>query len=112
MAEFLFTSESVSEGHPDKVADQVSDGVLDAILTEDPKARVACETMVSTGLVVISPASTTRPVLVSVSAATRLWGSWVKIASRIASEIWSATLSGWPSETDSEVKRKSLLAIE
>ncbi len=47
MAEFLFTSESVSEGHPDKVADQVSDGVLDAILAEDPKARVACETLVS-----------------------------------------------------------------
>ena len=41
MAEFLFTSESVSEGHPDKVADQVSDGVLDAVLAEDPKARVA-----------------------------------------------------------------------
>ncbi|HNO63329.1 MAG TPA: S-adenosylmethionine synthetase N-terminal domain-containing protein, partial [Thauera aminoaromatica] len=54
MAEFLFTSESVSEGHPDKVADQVSDGVLDAVLAEDPKARVACETLVSTGLVVIS----------------------------------------------------------
>ena len=59
MAEFLFTSESVSEGHPDKVADQVSDGVLDAILAEDPKARVACETLVSTGLVVISGEITT-----------------------------------------------------
>ncbi len=57
--EFLFTSESVSEGHPDKVADQVSDGILDAILAEDPKARVACETMVSTGLVVISGEITT-----------------------------------------------------
>ncbi len=57
--EYLFTSESVSEGHPDKVADQVSDGVLDAILAEDPKARVACETMVSTGLVVISGEITT-----------------------------------------------------
>jgi len=42
----LFTSESVSEGHPDKVADQISDAILDAILTEDPKARVACETVV------------------------------------------------------------------
>ena len=59
MAEFLFTSESVSEGHPDKVADQVSDGVLDAILAEDPMARVACETLVSTGLVVISGEITT-----------------------------------------------------
>ncbi len=57
--EFLFTSESVSEGHPDKVADQVSDGILDAILAEDPKARVACETLVSTGLVVISGEITT-----------------------------------------------------
>ena len=57
--EYLFTSESVSEGHPDKVADQVSDGVLDAILTEDPHARVACETLVSTGLVVISGEITT-----------------------------------------------------
>ena len=52
--EFLFTSESVSEGHPDKVADQISDSVLDAILAVDPKGRVACETLVSTGLVVIS----------------------------------------------------------
>ena len=59
MAEFLFTSESVSEGHPDMVADQVFDGVLDAILADDPKARVACETLVSTGLVVISGEITT-----------------------------------------------------
>ncbi|CAI08359.1 S-Adenosylmethionine synthase; Methionine adenosyltransferase (EC 2.5.1.6), MetK [Aromatoleum aromaticum EbN1] len=57
--EYLFTSESVSEGHPDKVADQVSDGVLDAILATDPQARVACETLVSTGLVVISGEITT-----------------------------------------------------
>jgi len=58
-SEFLFTSESVSEGHPDKVADQVSDGILDAILTDDRHARVACETLVSTGLVVISGEITT-----------------------------------------------------
>jgi S-adenosylmethionine synthetase len=57
--EFLFTSESVSEGHPDKVADQVSDGILDAILAEDPRARVACETLVSTGLAVVSGEITT-----------------------------------------------------
>ncbi|MDR0633578.1 MAG: methionine adenosyltransferase, partial [Azoarcus sp.] len=57
--EFLFTSESVSEGHPDKVADQISDGVLDAILADDPHGRVACETLVSTGLVVISGEITT-----------------------------------------------------
>ena len=58
--EFLFTSESVSEGHPDKVADQISDSVLDAILAEDPTGRVACETLVSTGLVVISGEITTK----------------------------------------------------
>ncbi|GHU06149.1 S-adenosylmethionine synthase [Betaproteobacteria bacterium] len=57
--EFLFTSESVSEGHPDKVADQISDGVLDAIFAADPKGRVACETLVSTGLIVISGEITT-----------------------------------------------------
>lgn len=54
MSEFLFTSESVSEGHPDKVADQVSDAILDAILTEDPRARVAAETLVNTGLCVLA----------------------------------------------------------
>ena len=48
MAKHLFTSESVSEGHPDKIADQISDAVLDAILEQDPKARVACETYVKT----------------------------------------------------------------
>jgi S-adenosylmethionine synthetase len=53
-SEFLFTSESVTEGHPDKVADQISDGVLDAVLSEDPYGRVACETLVNTGLVVVS----------------------------------------------------------
>jgi S-adenosylmethionine synthetase len=52
--EYLFTSESVTEGHPDKVADQISDGVLDAVLRDDPTGRVACETLVNTGLVVVS----------------------------------------------------------
>ncbi len=52
--EYLFTSESVTEGHPDKIADQISDGVLDAVLAEDPYGRVACETLVNTGLVVVS----------------------------------------------------------
>lgn len=60
MSDFLFTSESVSEGHPDKVADQISDAVLDAILTQDPHARVACETMCSTGLIVLSGEITTH----------------------------------------------------
>ncbi len=58
--DFIFSSESVSEGHPDKVADQISDAVLDAILTEDPTGRVACETLVSTGLVVMSGEITTK----------------------------------------------------
>jgi S-adenosylmethionine synthetase len=57
---YLFTSESVSEGHPDKVADQISDAVLDAILAQDTRARVACETLVNTGMVVISGEITTR----------------------------------------------------
>ena len=57
--EYLFTSESVTEGHPDKVADQISDGVLDAVLAEDPTGRVACETLVNTGLVVVSGEITT-----------------------------------------------------
>src|SRR5246127_2691899 len=57
--EYLFTSESVTEGHPDKVADQISDGVLDAVLRDDPTGRVACETLVNTGLVVVSGEITT-----------------------------------------------------
>ena len=50
MAHYKFTSESVTEGHPDKVCDQISDSVLDAILAEDPSARVACESIVTTGM--------------------------------------------------------------
>ncbi len=58
--QFLFTSESVSEGHPDKIADQVSDAVLDAILAQDPKARVACETMITTGYAVVAGEISTK----------------------------------------------------
>ena len=57
---YLFTSESVSEGHPDKVSDQISDSILDALLKKDPQSRVACETLVTTGLVVISGEVTTK----------------------------------------------------
>ncbi len=57
--DFTFTSESVSEGHPDKMADQISDAILDAILAEDPMARVACETMVTTGMAIVSGEITT-----------------------------------------------------
>jgi S-adenosylmethionine synthetase len=62
-SDFLFTSESVSEGHPDKVADQISDAVLDAILAHDPRARVAAETLVTTGLVVLAGEITTSAVI-------------------------------------------------
>jgi S-adenosylmethionine synthetase len=58
--EHLFTSESVTEGHPDKICDQISDGVLDAVMADDPKGRVACETMVNTGLVIVSGEITTE----------------------------------------------------
>ena len=51
---YLFTSESVTEGHPDKIADQISDAILDEILREDPTGRVACETLITTGLVVVA----------------------------------------------------------
>ncbi len=61
--DFIFTSESVSEGHPDKMADQISDAVLDAILTQDKHARVACETLLTTGLVVIAGEITTSAVI-------------------------------------------------
>ena len=60
---YLFTSESVSEGHPDKVADQVSDSVLDAMLAQDPASRVACETLVNTGMVVLSGEITTKAIV-------------------------------------------------
>ncbi|MFZ3332596.1 MAG: methionine adenosyltransferase [Candidatus Acidiferrales bacterium] len=56
---FLFTSESVTEGHPDKIADQISDAVLDAVMTDDPTGRVACETLVTTGLIVVAGEITT-----------------------------------------------------
>ena len=57
---YLFTSESVTEGHPDKIADQISDAILDACLKEDPYSRVACETLTATGLVVIAGEITTK----------------------------------------------------
>ena len=60
---YLFTSESVSEGHPDKLADQISDGVLDALLAQDPQSRVACETMVTTGIAIIAGEITTNAVV-------------------------------------------------
>ena len=63
MGKYLFTSESVSMGHPDKLADQISDGVLDALLEQDPQSRVACETLVTTGMAVIAGEITTKAVI-------------------------------------------------
>ena len=60
MAKRLFTSESVTEGHPDKICDQISDSILDALLTDDPESRVAVETLVTTGLVVVAGEVTTN----------------------------------------------------
>ena len=60
MAGYLFTSESVTEGHPDKICDAISDAILDAILAQDPRARVACETLVKTGIVVVAGEITTN----------------------------------------------------
>src|SRR6059058_2860552 len=57
--QYLFTSESVTEGHPDKLADQISDAVLDAVLSDDPQGRVACETLVTTGVVLVAGEITT-----------------------------------------------------
>ncbi len=59
LKDYMFTSESVTEGHPDKIADQISDAVLDAMLTQDPKSRVACETLITTGLIVVAGEVTT-----------------------------------------------------
>jgi S-adenosylmethionine synthetase len=74
--DYLFTSESVSEGHPDKVADQVSDGILDAILAQDKNSRVACETLVKTGIVVIAGEITTNARV-----------DYAKVARQVVSEI-------------------------
>ena len=60
LKDFLFTSESVSEGHPDKMCDQISDAVLDALIAEDPNSRVALETLVKTGLIVLAGEITSR----------------------------------------------------
>jgi S-adenosylmethionine synthetase len=84
----LFTSESVSEGHPDKVADQISDAVLDAILAQDKRARVACETMVKTGAAIVAGEVTTS--------------AWVDLERWCAR--WSAT-SATPAPTSASTAR-------
>jgi S-adenosylmethionine synthetase len=82
---YIFTSESVSEGHPDKVADQISDAILDALLAQDPKSRVACETLVKTGMVIIAGEITTDA-----------WVDTEEVVRKVVHDIGS--------ETDSEVK--------
>ena len=69
---FLFTSESVTEGHPDKIADQISDAILDACLSEDPMSRVACETLTCTGLVVVAGEITTKAYVDFQTSVTRI----------------------------------------
>src|SRR6266705_6515291 len=69
LKDYVFTSESVNEGHPDKVCDQISDAILDAILAEDPDSRVACEALIKTGLAVIGGGSTSPGLMSGVPAA-------------------------------------------
>ena len=71
MKNYLFTSESVSEGHPDKVADQISDAILDEFLRQDPEAKVACETFCTTGLVVVGGEVTSEHAYVDIPATVR-----------------------------------------
>ncbi len=75
MNRWTFTSESVTEGHPDKMADQISDAILDAILAEDPMGRVACETLLTTGLVVVAGEITTNGVRRDPEAGPRAWSA-------------------------------------
>ena len=84
---FSFTSESVSEGHPDKVADQISDAILDAILLADPRGRVACETLVKTGVVIVAGEVTT-----SAWVFQSLMMSWLLIQSRTPSLTCTANV--------------------
>ena len=83
MARHLFTSESDTEGHPDKMCDQISDAILDALLEKDPQSRVACETTTTTGLVLVAG----------------------EISTNAYVDIWSHILSGCPSVTDYEVNK-------
>ena len=76
MSEFVFTSESVTEGHPDKICDQISDAILDALLTQDPESRVACETVVNTGLCLLTGEITTKAKV-----------DYIKIARKVINDI-------------------------
>ena len=86
MGSYLFSSESVTEGHPDKIADRISDSVLDAMIAQDPKSRVACETLVTTGLVPLAGEITTRATWIS-----RLWLGKPCALSDIRTHLWALT---------------------
>ena len=97
--EFLFTSESVTEGHPDKVADQISDAVLDAVLKDDPTGRVACETLITTGLVVVAARSPPRPTSTSRRSCAR---RSPRSATRTPSGASTRTPAAWWSALDEQ----------
>ncbi len=100
--EFLFTSESVSEGHPDKVADRISDTVVDAYLAADPYARVACETLVTTNRIILAgetrgPESITREHLAHLARSPPIsrW-AWMRPATRMRGRATRALCSAMP----------------
>lgn len=90
---YLITSESVSEGHPDKVCDQISDAVLDACLKDDPDSRVACECLVTTGTIIVSWEITTKS-----------WVNFQDVARKVVREIWYDSLEAWFSADDASVQ--------
>lgn len=90
---YLITSESVSEGHPDKMCDQISDAILDACLTEDPESRVACECLVTTGTIIVSWEITTSA-----------WVNFQDIARKVVREIGYDSLEAWFSADDASVQ--------
>ena len=86
MSEYVFTSESVTEGHPDKICDQISDAILDALLSQDPDSRVACETVVNTGLCLLTGEITSKAKV-----------DYIKIARKVINDIIEMIDIGGPS---------------
>ena len=104
MSSFLFTSESVTEGHPDKMADQISDAILDAILEEDPHGHVACETLLTTGLVVVAGEISTSAY---VDIARLAGGRSVRSATTVKSSALTATPAACSSPSTSSLQRST-----